>query len=142
MSSLYRASRRAANKRYREKNRELINAKARADYQLGKKKKYPRSQETTRNLHYQRKYGISLDEYKNLAAQQNNKCCICGEEETTKSKTGEQPSLCVDHCHDTGKVRGLLCRMCNSALGKFKDSVEILEKAKLYLTNHGRTKNK
>lgn len=74
-------------------------------------------------------YGISLEEYNNLLKQHNHKCAIC-ECDEVDSVHGV---LHVDHCHKTGNIRGLLCRQCNTALGKFKDSEEILDKAKAYL---------
>jgi hypothetical protein len=57
---------------------------------------------------------------------QENKCWIC------ESKT----SLVVDHDHSTGKVRGLLCSLCNTSLGGFKDNIESLKKAIEYLETH------
>lgn len=57
-------------------------------------------------------------------------CDICGK----PNKNSKQ--VCIDHCHDTGKVRGTLCDDCNTALGKFKDNVELLQKAIQYLKEH------
>lgn len=59
---------------------------------------------------------------------QGNKCKIC---ETHESEFDKR--LAVDHCHKTGKVRGLLCSSCNTSLGKFKDDPEILRRAINYL---------
>lgn len=81
-----------------------------------------------RSVHYKRKYGITLDLYDKLLKQQNHCCSICNE--TDKNK-----ELSVDHCHTTGNIRGLLCMSCNTALGKFKDSTELLNKAISYLNN-------
>ena len=58
-----------------------------------------------------------------LKAKQNNKCALCLKEK----------ELFVDHCHDTGNVRGLLCRECNTSLGKFHDDVNILTRAIDYI---------
>lgn len=69
-------------------------------------------------------YGISLDEYNTMVKKQNHKCLICN----IKAK-----KLVIDHCHNTGKVRGLLCNACNMALGSFDDSVEKLNRAIKYL---------
>lgn len=74
------------------------------------------------------KYGISEEEYKMLFDLQHGQCEIC-------RKSFE--SLCVDHCHITGKVRGLLCITCNWALGSAKDNPAILAGAILYLKKHG-----
>jgi Recombination endonuclease VII len=69
--------------------------------------------------------GISLDEFYEVLKNQDGKCKICNK---TSSK-----NLCIDHCHVTGKFRGLLCRNCNTLLGHAKDSVEILQSAISYL---------
>lgn len=73
-----------------------------------------------------RKYKISLEEYKNLIDRQNNACKICG-------ISGDIQKLCVDHCHSSLKVRGLLCGFCNRGLGSFFDNLEFLTKAIEYL---------
>jgi len=66
-------------------------------------------------------YGISIEEVLALLAIKN--CQICGRE----------GKLHIDHCHETGKVRGVLCLACNTGLGNFKDDVAMLDKAKQYL---------
>jgi hypothetical protein len=78
-----------------------------------------------RNLKLQREYGISSKDYDEMFTLQDGKCAICKE---------AHDLLDVDHCHTTNKVRGLLCRNCNQALGKFRDSIEILQAAISYLT--------
>jgi hypothetical protein len=86
-----------------------------------------------------RRYGISLAEYNIIRENQNYRCACCGrheeEVEQGKAKT-PATSLQVDHCHDTGKVRGLLCTNCNTLLGKSKDDVSVLEAAIRYLKEH------
>lgn len=74
-------------------------------------------------------YGISSKEYQEKLKNQNYSCAICGEQQKTKA-------LAVDHCHSTGKVRELLCGTCNTGLGQFKDSPELLLKAADYLRKH------
>ena len=71
---------------------------------------------------------FSLEDYTNLSELQDNKCAICKEDASTNKRR-----LAVDHCHKTGNVRGLLCGKCNTALGKFKDDIEILQNAINYL---------
>jgi hypothetical protein len=78
-------------------------------------------------------YGLTVDEYKSMLAEQNNVCAICKKPETAKSNGGYIKSLAVDHCHSTGEVRGLLCHHCNTGLGKFKDDIELLKSAIEYL---------
>lgn len=76
------------------------------------------------------RYGITEDDYSKLIISQNYVCAICKQPETsTDGATGETKILSVDHCHSSNKVRGLLCNNCNQGLGKFKDSVEILQSA-------------
>ena len=80
--------------------------------------------------HVLKKYGLTIKEYDEMVKSRNNKCDICFNSEKGKNISD---SLCVDHCHKTGKIRGLLCRNCNSALGQFKDSLDNLQSAMLYL---------
>lgn len=80
-----------------------------------------------------RKYHISLEDYKDLFIQQNGKCKICGTEGSVRASAQHTMPLVIDHCHESGKVRGLLCHTCNSALGQFKDSKTMLLKAIEYL---------
>jgi hypothetical protein len=81
---------------------------------------------------FKRKYNISLEDYNNLLTKQNYKCAIC---KNYNYKKGKISVLHVDHCHNTNIVRGLLCRSCNIALGHFKDQVNLLEKAIIYVKN-------
>lgn len=74
-----------------------------------------------------RKYGITWDEFIQMYETQEGLCAICKSEE-------EGRMLSIDHCHETRKVRGLLCGTCNRALGLFKDDPEILQAAKEYVS--------
>ena len=79
-------------------------------------------------------YNITLEEYEKILESQNGVCAICEQKETAvKRGTKEARMLAVDHCHSTGKVRGLLCTRCNTAIGHLEDSTELLRKAILYL---------
>lgn len=81
-----------------------------------------------RNDQLKRLYGITLDEYNKMLAHQGGCCAICME--TASSR------LHVDHCHSTGKVRGLLCSKCNTGLGAYRDNTELLKAAVDYLEKH------
>jgi len=71
---------------------------------------------------------------------QNNVCKVCNQPEKAVHRITKQPvALSVDHCHTTGKIRGLLCSGCNTGIGKLKDSPEILSKAIEYLNYHKNT---
>jgi hypothetical protein len=71
-----------------------------------------------------RRYGLTLAEYRALQARQGNVCAICRKRARV---------LCIDHCHLTGRVRGLLCPKCNSALGFCDDDPQLLRAALAYL---------
>ena len=85
---------------------------------------------------YAIKLNLSFDEYKKLKAKQKGLCSICGRAETAKHQSGTVRDLCIDHCHETGRIRGLLCMECNMGLGKFKDNKVLLGKAIKYLQKH------
>lgn len=85
----------------------------------------------TRKYKLASRYGISVEQYEDMLKEQDNSCKICG-----KHEDEELHSLAVDHCHDTGKVRSLLCMSCNTGLGLFKDNKELLIKAQDYLEKH------
>lgn len=95
-----------------------------------------RSQNRTdymRNYDLQKTYGIDVTEYQRLLLLQDGKCAICDKTAEEKMK-GKKKYLCVDHCHTTGNIRGLLCDPCNRAIGLLQDSKESLAKAINYLS--------
>lgn len=77
------------------------------------------------------KYGVTSDDLKRILAKQGGVCAICG-------SFGGGKRLCVDHDHETGKVRGLLCQSCNKGIGLFKDSSVATRRASDYLKQHGK----
>lgn len=81
------------------------------------------------------RFKLSAEDYYKMLEKQNHLCAICKNPETQlKKKANKIKMLSVDHCHVSGKVRGLLCHLCNTALGSFKDSIENLEQAIKYLS--------
>jgi Recombination endonuclease VII len=80
----------------------------------------------SRHYHLKHRYGIGADEFDALVVQQGGVCAICGKEAPEH----------VDHSHDTGEVRGVLCFNCNGGLGQFKDSIDSLVNAVAYLGIH------
>lgn len=109
---------RAQKRKSAEKNKDSRNAKVRADRRT-KPLKY-------KNYALKKNFGITLEIYDIMAASQNGVCKIC------KRPNGYK-NLAVDHSHESGKIRGLLCENCNKALGMFQDSTEILQSAIKYL---------
>lgn len=88
----------------------------------GRKRKHPTNAAKDRRGKLKR-YGLTLGEYDGLLIAQRGKCAICA---------AEVP-LCIDHCHESGQVRGLLCRECNLAIGLFADDAARLRAAAEYL---------
>ena len=81
------------------------------------------------------RYGITEEDWDEMLEAQGGVCAICGNEELkAHGRTGTQFRLSVDHDHQTGKVRGLLCIRCNRSLGLLGDDVEILRRAIVYLS--------
>lgn len=91
--------------------------------------KRPEVVRRVRNQQLMKSFGISIDEYEKLWAKQKGLCAICEQPERTV-RTG---NLCVDHNHQTGVVRGLLCSHCNRGIGLLHDDPRILRKAIRYL---------
>jgi hypothetical protein len=109
------------------------------------KKCYVKKQQETydpvkkRNENLKRCYGITLDEYNNLLNNQNGKCATCGTTKPGGRKSGRGGGtnvFVVDHCHNTGAVRGLLCHSCNRAMGLLGDNTHIIEEMIKYLQKH------
>lgn len=81
-----------------------------------------------------KQYGLSLDDYTKMHDAQNGLCAICGKPERAAGSNNKLRRLAVDHCHTTGKIRGLLCTSCNRGVGYLGDSVENLQSAINYLS--------
>ena len=88
--------------------------------------------------HLRRKYGMSLEQYNFLFEKQNGVCALCGKPESTKrmSKSNGPERLAVDHCHDTGRIRGLLCFKCNTAVGSIGDDEASAKRVVEYLASY------
>jgi len=81
-----------------------------------------------RKCRIKRQFGITVEQYDEMLKNQDNKCAIC-----LINQKNYPRRFAVDHDHITKKVRGLLCTQCNSILGYARDSIETLERAKIYL---------
>lgn len=86
-----------------------------------------------KNSYLLRNYGITYEDYLRLLESQDHECAICGTMESDR-KGGD---LVVDHCHASGKVRGMLCQKCNLMLGNANDLISTLEQAVIYLRDRG-----
>lgn len=92
--------------------------------------------EIRRRANLKRCFGLTIEEYDRLMQRQGGVCAICGQRE--RNKAGRR--MPVDHCHETGVVRGLLCSNCNGGIGKFHDDTEKMAKAIEYLKHHAKEK--
>lgn len=147
----YRArhrERKAENDRsYAERNREKV-AAYQADYRTANRDKHreyhrayhvanrDRHIDLGRKAYLKYKYGISQDEYDAMLLSQGGVCKVCFKKNTAGRR------LAVDHDHETGAVRGLLCSPCNSALGLLNDDPEIINRASEYLSEFARSQRR
>ena len=120
----HREEKLAANRAYRAEHRDRLNAERRDKW---------RSDADLRARHsgarLSRNYGLSRKEHRRLLDEQNGVCAVC--------KLPSRRALCVDHCHATRQVRGLLCDKCNTALGLLGDDVRRMLAAVVYLNRIG-----
>ncbi len=136
-----RICKRESCKSWRNRNKEAYNEKRRNDPKVKEDNRIKRRKtvqnklkidpEWIRKFNLMKNFGLTVEEYDKMV-EDSGGCEICGltQEESLKI---DNRRLCVDHCHITGKIRGILCSKCNTALGKFKDSPQILQIAINYL---------
>ena len=117
-------------KAYREKNKEVLKAYSKAYREKNKEAIVAYNKDYYEKNKYA-KYGITLTEKNKMQDEQGNKCKICYQDFSADVKPA------VDHCHTSGKVRGLLCNNCNVGLGMFQDNPVALIKAAEYLKEQG-----
>lgn len=119
---------RDASKAYRDANKQSI-SEQRKEYRAKNKDKHLKQK---RESDLKNKYGITEAEYIDILAGQNGQCAICGTSESESPKR-----FAVDHNHDTGEVRGVLCSSCNLGIGNLGDSPDRLLSAFRYLIERG-----
>ena len=107
------------NRQWHLKNKEKVSARHKARHQS--------NPDLARARDYKRHYGITIADYDIMFLEQDGVCKICSKADPINQH------LAVDHCHTTGKVRGLLCTPCNKALGLFEDKQDLLLNAISYL---------
>lgn len=116
-----RSTRRTATyQKYCPKCRDKAYKKGRADWSAKNRAQTTKKQ---KRANWLRRYSVTLKQYKSMFDNQNGCCAICGKHHTEFDKL-----LCVDHCHKTGKVRGLLCNGCNLLLGRFENHRKEIER--------------
>lgn len=126
----------AEKEEYNKRRREWVRAyfqteRGRATKRRGEKAYYEanKTKFATEGREYRmRQLGTTVLEYDKMLASQNGRCAICD-----AIDSGKRKYFSVDHCHVTGKIRGLLCHKCNLGLGMFKDSAILVNKALCYL---------
>lgn len=96
------------------------------------KRRYRQGKGKKSEAHRRQRYGLTLEDVELLIAAQGGVCAICGEDVSAHNGCATH----VDHDHTTGKVRGILCRLCNPALGAFRDDPVLLRRAAEYLERH------
>ena len=94
-------------------------------------KRYPYQPKAHKIVHIRHRYGLEWEQYLDMYESQDKKCAIC-----KSSLELLDGSTCVDHCHTTGKIRGLLCNLCNRGLGQFKERLDLLKEAVKYVEFH------
>lgn len=118
-------------KRYRERHPERSREASRLGQQRYREQYPERSSASLWASSLRRNYGIGPDEFDALLSKQNGRCAICGTDDPGTRKFN------VDHDHETGKIRGILCQRCNLAIGHFKDNLDIMENAMRYVRSGG-----
>jgi hypothetical protein len=120
----FKARARANEKAYRARNPEKVRTKNQATNE--------KFAVARRNSNLKKLYGITHADYERMLVEQGGCCAICG----TPAPVGIKKYFSVDHDHETGRVRQLLCDLCNNGLGRFKDDIDLLKKAVAYLERH------
>ncbi len=119
-------------RQWKSLNRDKINEKARANYKKNGHRRPAGYAKYKKDFLLKWKFGISSEEYEKILDKQGGVCAICRKPERVK-RMGKIKSLSVDHCHNAGHVRGLLCQRCNQAIGFLDNSAQLAEAAAKYL---------
>lgn len=126
LCELHAQKRIISSSRYRENHPDAVELQNQVRIAKDAKQRHQREQSTywAYISRLKNKYGITEEQHKKMLVDQDHKCAIC---------RTDTPPLCVDHCHYTNNVRGILCSACNKGLGAFKDKPELLIEAASYL---------
>lgn len=118
-------------KKYKDNNKEKVESAENLRLERHKKTRttyYLRNIQLIKDKALKRTYNLSLGDYEKMLDDQKDCCAICN-----KNKSEFKKGLGIDHCHATGKIRGLLCSKCNTSIGGFDDDIERLQSAINYL---------
>ena len=107
-----------------EKRKEAVSKYNNSPERKAKLKEYYQNNKERWKKYTYEQYGITKEIYEAMLESQNNSCYTCGVHINDSGAKG----LCIDHCHETNKVRGLLCSPCNTALGLLKEDIEVMKK--------------
>lgn len=110
---------------YRKLNKNRIKKK--------KQEYYTSKPHIQKSIYLRLKYNLTIEQYESMLIAQNYKCAGCGSESVEHDR---YKSLCIDHDHATGQIRGLLCHPCNTAIGASKENINRLEGCAEYLKTH------
>ena len=113
----------AYNRSWYHRNKDRVKSLAK----IWKKNNPDKVAQVNKNSRLKQRYNISLEIFNQMLTSQDNKCAICGKNFKNKKDT------CIDHDHNTGRIRQLLCCSCNLGIGNFQDSIVLVEKARDYL---------
>lgn len=125
------------NKKYQKKHKEKIKWKKKKynqEHKGERKAYYEKSKDKRKEAYLNRVYNLNIKDYDKILKQQGGVCAICRKKETNK-RNGKTICLSVDHCHQTGEVRGLLCIKCNIIIGNLKEDISLFYKCIKYLKN-------
>ena len=122
-----RIRRRDSTRRWRARNPE----QAKASVKKSAAKRYAKDPDVNRKAALKRRYGMTLDQWNDMFAEQEGRCAICG-----IHAKDEKKQFVVDHCHHTGKIRALLCDSCNLGIGHLDDDINKVALALSYLKKH------
>jgi hypothetical protein len=128
----------ARKKKWRQENPEKVRAEKRRHHEKHKDKIQERlkvwreaNPDYDRERSLWKNYGLTIEGYNAIFKSQGGRCAICLQKEVSGKRSKR---LAVDHCHETGRIRGLLCQRCNRALGLLKDDKNVLANAITYLS--------
>ena len=116
---------RAATRRWSERNPDRARKIARSAYE--------RNRDRINQARVLGRYGLTPEQYDQMLEEQGGVCLLCRRPETVRGNNGRVKRLAVDHCHTTGKVRGLLCNNRNRAIGLLGDDPAVISRAAEYL---------